>query len=70
MIAAGEDNEGLVGDLVHETVFISDAARPAAFEFMLERFGFADSAEGVAHGFDDQTVMRSKSLGSRAYHSV
>jgi hypothetical protein len=63
VVAAGEYDEGLVGDLVNEAVFVVDAAGPAPFEFVLERLRFADAAERVAESFDDQAGQALKEFG-------
>jgi len=54
MVAAGEDADVGVGDLVDETMLVVDAFGSAAGEFVLERFGLADAAERIGGGFLDE----------------
>lgn len=51
MVAAGEDSDFFVGYLIDDPVFLIYAARPTAFEFVFERFGFADAGERLAPDF-------------------
>ena len=54
MVFARNDDELFVGGFLNEAMFVRDAARPVAFKFVLERFGFADAVEGRLRGFDNQ----------------
>lgn len=45
MIFTGNDDDLLISDFIDETVFICQAARPVAFEFVFERFGMAYALE-------------------------
>lgn len=56
VVLARNDDELFVGRSVHEAMFVSDAARPLAFELVLEGFGFADAVEGRLRGFDKQAA--------------
>jgi hypothetical protein len=69
VIAAGENDDGGVGDFIHEPVFIVEAAGPTTREFVLERFGFADAAERVAQGFANQPGQPLEEFGGRAWPS-
>ncbi len=54
MIAASENSDFVVGYLVNEPMFFINAARPAAIEFVFQRFGFADAGERFALDFFNQ----------------
>ncbi len=54
MITTSENSDFVVGYLIDESMFFINAARPAAIEFVFERFGFADAGERFALNFFNQ----------------
>src|SRR5579872_7208793 len=49
VVSSLEEINGLVGDPVHEAVFLSDAARPTPGQYKSQRFGFSRPFKGVPH---------------------
>lgn len=54
MVAAGENADFILLDLIDKPMLLIDAAGPAAGEFMLEWFGFAGASEWISLDFLDQ----------------
>jgi hypothetical protein len=54
MVTTSENSYFIVCNLVNDSVFFINAPRPAAAEFVFERFGFADAGEWFALDFFNQ----------------
>src|SRR3989454_2416137 len=54
MIPASENPNLTLGDFIYKSVFSIDSTRPTTFEFVLERFGLADSSERIALNISNQ----------------
>lgn len=54
VVAAGENADFILLDLIDRPMLLIDAAGPAAGEFMLERFGFAGAGEWISLDFTNQ----------------
>lgn len=63
VVSALEEIDCVIGDAVHQTVFLSDSPRPAAAEQVFQRFGFPRAFEGVPH---DRIHEIQNSHGDRA----
>ena len=48
MATTRKNSDFVAGYLIDDAVFFVNAARPAAGEFVFERFGFADAGEWFA----------------------
>src|SRR6266540_1450284 len=55
-MTAGRNPNLVARELVDESVFVSDAARPVALEAMLQSLGFADAFVPVRTDVFDQSV--------------
>ena len=49
VVSSLEEIDGLVGDAVHQPVFLSDTPRPTAGEYILQRFGLSRAFERIPH---------------------
>jgi hypothetical protein len=56
VVSAGEDHEQVTVQLIHQTVFSVDAARPAPGKVFTQGLGFADASERIAQAGLDQLV--------------
>ena len=48
MKSASENSDLILCDLIDEPVFLIYSTRPTTFQYMLQRFGLADSSKGIA----------------------
>jgi hypothetical protein len=48
VVSAGEDHEQVTVQLIHQTVFSVDAARPAPGKVFTQGLGFVDASERIA----------------------
>jgi len=49
VVSGLEKIDSLVGDTVHQTVFLSDTPRPTAGEQIFQWFGFPRALKGIPH---------------------
>jgi hypothetical protein len=47
MVSSLEEIDRLIGDAVHQSVFLSDTPRPTAGEYMFQRFGLSRTFERI-----------------------
>ena len=50
MVSSLEEIDCLVGDAVHQSVFLSDTPRPTPGEYIFQRFGLSRALERIPHG--------------------
>src|SRR5699024_9124022 len=66
VVSAGSNAKFVVADLVHQPVFVRDAAGPVSVEPVFEGFGLADALVPVALHVLDQRVDPFKDLAVRS----